>query len=286
MERLGKVLKKSTASATSEEESRDEIDVFKLELALWPFIKPQMEICRRELQRIKKDIIISCSSYMTQVGTDAERKKFTDDLPRVQRTRALARQQVREAKEHQRRQTANRHRKSQHRPSVQVPLNDVPPEHAWGYDVHGVSYPAEEEQRKAYEEAERKPMEEQAVRTWNEQQIREVEVRRQMIEVERSPLRAELTNQRVSPQQIEDIINRVHPQEQINGGLQLLSLTPASSNAVSVTSGDNLAKHTSSRRWSIWLGRYVPSSPFGSPLNPGQKVKLAAEFLPYKYACE
>ena len=66
--KLRKLLKKSTASATSEEVNRDDIDVSKLERVLWPFIKPQVEVRRRELQRIKQDIMIAYSSYMTQVG--------------------------------------------------------------------------------------------------------------------------------------------------------------------------------------------------------------------------
>ena len=66
--KLRKLLKKSTASATSAEIKRDDIDVSKLERALWPFIKPQVEVRRRELQSIKQDIMIAYSSYMTQVG--------------------------------------------------------------------------------------------------------------------------------------------------------------------------------------------------------------------------
>ena len=66
--KLRKLLKKSTASATSEV-NRDEIDVSKLEKALWPFIKPQLEVRRRELQSIKQDIMIAYSSYMTQIGS-------------------------------------------------------------------------------------------------------------------------------------------------------------------------------------------------------------------------
>lgn len=68
IKKLRKLLKKSTASATTEEVNRDEIDVSKLERALWPFIKPQLEVRRKELQSIKQDIVIAYSSYMTQVG--------------------------------------------------------------------------------------------------------------------------------------------------------------------------------------------------------------------------
>ena len=68
--KLRKLLKKSTASATSEEVTRDEIDVSKLERAFWPFIKPQAEVRRKELQSIKQDIMIAYSSYMIQVGQE------------------------------------------------------------------------------------------------------------------------------------------------------------------------------------------------------------------------
>lgn len=66
--KLRKLFKKFTAFATSKKVNRDEIDVSKLERALWPFIKPQTEVRRRELQRIKQDIMIAYSSYMIQVG--------------------------------------------------------------------------------------------------------------------------------------------------------------------------------------------------------------------------
>ena len=66
--KLRKLLKKSTASATSDEVTRDEIDVSKLERARWPFIKPRLEVRRKELQSIKQDIMIAYSSYMTQFG--------------------------------------------------------------------------------------------------------------------------------------------------------------------------------------------------------------------------
>lgn len=49
--------------------------------------------------------------------TDAERKKFGDDLPGLQRTQALARRQIREAKEHRRRQVSSP--KKTHSPDLQ-----------------------------------------------------------------------------------------------------------------------------------------------------------------------
>ena len=66
--KLRALLQKSTASATARELNRDDIDVSKLERAFWPFNKPQMEVRRKELQRIKQDIMIAYSSYMTQIG--------------------------------------------------------------------------------------------------------------------------------------------------------------------------------------------------------------------------
>ena len=69
------------------------------------------------------------------------------------------------------------------------------------------AWKAEDEEQKADKETEKKVIQEEAVKNWTEQQIREVEVRRQNIEDERSSLRAELTKQRLTLQQIEDIIN-------------------------------------------------------------------------------
>lgn len=52
--------------------------------------------------------------------TDAERQKFTDDLPRLQRTRALARKQVLQAKEQRRKYGSVRQRRPQRGRSAQV----------------------------------------------------------------------------------------------------------------------------------------------------------------------
>lgn len=68
--KLRKLLKKSTASAASDEVNRDEIDVSNFERALWPWIKPRLEERRRELQSIKQDIMIAYSAYMAQSGYD------------------------------------------------------------------------------------------------------------------------------------------------------------------------------------------------------------------------
>ena len=231
---------------------------------------------------------------MTFDRTDAERKKFTDDLPRLQRTRALARRQVREAKERRRRQASNRPRKHQPRPSTYIlptekspwpnekvswpglgdedaahkvyPLEENLSEDGSALEDNGPLYfndmddleryfedwKAEEEGLKAEEEAEKKMIREEAVREYQEKQTHEVEVRRQKIESERSSLRAELKTHGVAPQQIEDIINHVHPQEQVINDLSLLNQTSASDKASSVAFGDGPAKATSSRRWSIW----------------------------------
>lgn len=66
--KLRKLLKKSTASAESKEVNQDEIDVSKLDRALWPFIKPQVNVRRKELQKIKQEIMMAYAIYMIQIG--------------------------------------------------------------------------------------------------------------------------------------------------------------------------------------------------------------------------
>ena len=233
--------------------------------------------------------------------TDAERKRFTDDLPKLQRTRALARRQVREAKVYRRWQISRRRRKLRSRPSWYVP-----PEPAGGYDDKEVPYrgyvpgdrwsddggdsaldgeepliyqniedlerefeewKVEEDERRANLEAERKKVQEEAVETWKQQQIHELETRREKLDEERSSLRAELIKQRVPPQQIEDIINHVHPQERVNNSLQMLNLTPASDKASSLKSNDGLTVTTSPRRWRGWFRKYGSKAVFHAFVN-------------------
>ncbi|KAL8664624.1 MAG: hypothetical protein Q9202_002894 [Teloschistes flavicans] len=277
--KLRKLLKKSTASATSDEVNRDEIDVTKLERALWPFIKPRLEVYRRELQSIKQDIMIAYSSYMTKFGSDAERRKYTDDMPGLQRTRALARRQLREAKERRRRKGSDWRRKADAEGSAQIPTPNIRPgavrpnKRSRGYVVGEPSLPAfrpnidgpdlmlegdddddddddddrdrddplvyenldelerefetwklEENERLAQEEAEKRAIQEDAVRNWKLQQSQEIESSRQKIEDARSSLRAELTTQRIAPQQIEKIVDHVHPR--IDFSMLCLAVTP------------------------------------------------------------
>lgn len=224
---------------------------------------------------------------LTRRRTDAERKKFTDDLPKLQRTRALARRQVREAKEHRRRQNSRRRRKLQPRPSSYVPpepdrrysSKGVPyggygQEDRWSDDGGGSAqddeeplvyediedlerefeeWKIEEEEQKASLEAEKRKIQEEAVETWKQQQIHELEAHRKKREEERASLRAELTKQRVAPQQIEEIINHLHPQEQVDDSLQMLNLTPASDNASSIRSNVGPTAAKSRGRWRGWF---------------------------------
>ena len=238
--------------------------------------------------------VYNFSITLTFRRTDAERKKFTDDLPKLQRTRALARRQVREAKEYRRRQSSRRRKNLQPKPSLYVP-----PEPDRRYDSKEVPYggrvrgdrwsddgggsalddeepliyediedlerefeewKAEEEEQKANLEAERKKIQEEAVETWKQQQINELEIHRKKLEDERSSLRAELTKQRVAPQQIEEIINHLHPQEQINNSLHILNLTPTTDKASSIRSNDGLPVATSRVRWRGWFRKYVPEA--------------------------
>lgn len=111
----------------------------------------------------------------------------------------------------------------------------------------------EEEERRAIKEAEMEKIRKKAVMFWKDKQLREVEIRRQKLEEERSSLRAELTKQRIAPQQIENIFF----QKQVNSDSHLLSLNPASDKASIVKSGDGIALAKSSRRWSIWSRKYV-----------------------------
>ena len=126
----------------------------------------------------------------------------------------------------------------------------------------------EEEERKAKLEAERKKIQEEAVETWKQQQIRELEIHQKKLEEERSSLRAELTKQRVAPQQIEDIINHVHPQEQVKKSLLALNLAAASDQASSVKSSDVPTVARSPRRWRSLLRKYVLEKIFQQSINP------------------
>jgi hypothetical protein len=46
---------------------RSEIDLSKFERALWPRLKPELQICKDELQGVKLNIILAHNSYM--IGT-------------------------------------------------------------------------------------------------------------------------------------------------------------------------------------------------------------------------
>lgn len=244
--------------------------------------------------------ICNSSIKLTFRRTDAERKKFTDNLPRLQRTRALTRRQVREAKEYRRRQSSRRRRTLQPKSSLYVPPEpnrgydgkelfggtQIPVGH-WSDDGRGSTldeepliyqdiedlerefgeWKVEEEEEKANLEAERKKIQEEAVETWKQQQTHELEVHRKKLEEDRSSLRAKLIKQRVAPQQIEEIINHLHPQEHVNDSLHLLNLTPASDKDPSIQSSDGRTVATSHGQWRGWFRKYVPEGFYHSFVN-------------------
>lgn len=66
--KLRSLLKKSKTSKLSGEVKREEIDIGKLQQALWPLYKPQLQVRRRELQSVKQDILIAYASYQVKAG--------------------------------------------------------------------------------------------------------------------------------------------------------------------------------------------------------------------------
>lgn len=225
--------------------------------------------------------------------TDAERQKYREDLPGLQKTRVLVRRQLKQAKERRRRKEFDRQRNSSPRRSAQMPSSKVPPRRASGYDNndsarqhvpencasddgHGSAWEyddddeslvyknldelqrdfeawkKEEEERKTIEEAEKLAIREVAVTSWKRQQLHEMEILLQKTEDERSSLRTELTRQRIAPQQIEEIVDHVHPRAQLNNDLRLLIPNSASGRASSVAFGNGPAEGKSHRRWSFW----------------------------------
>lgn len=120
---------------------------------------------------------------------------------------------------------------------------------------------AQYEEREAEEGAEKRRLQEEAVETWKKRQVQEVEARQKRTEEERSSLRAELTKQRVAPQQIEDIVNHVHPQRAINYELSLVHSTTQSGNVPSIASSECAIETAKSYPLSIWSKTYsLPAS--------------------------
>ena len=235
--KLRNLLKKSTASAISEDVERDEIDVTKFEEARWPLYKPELELRRRELQKIKQDILIAYSAYMTTAGaTTAERKRALDDLPRLERTREHLKKQVQEAKENRLQRSRNRSTQfarssrqtrayvaatapayDESRPYVPIVSDDDPVidemleevlyNNMGDLQLDFEDWAAEREERKRIEAEERQQIEEAAIEAWKKKQQEEAEAQRQR----RAKLGEELKKQRMAPQQIEETLDHMYP---------------------------------------------------------------------------
>ena len=70
VKKLRRLLQKASRKENENEQIafvKSEIDLTKFERALWPRLKPQLEVCKSELQRIKLNIILAHHSYM--IGT-------------------------------------------------------------------------------------------------------------------------------------------------------------------------------------------------------------------------
>lgn len=208
-------------------------------------------------------------TILTPNRSDAERRKYTDDMPGLQRTRALARRQLREAKEHRRRKGSDWRRKADAEGSAQIPTPNIRPgtvrpdddgdgdeplvyENLDELEREFETWKLEENERQAQEEAEKRAVQEDAVRSWKLQQSQEIESSRQKIEDARSSLRAELTTRHIAPQQIEEIVDHVHPRIDFRSELHVLSRASASDKAVSVVPGSDSGEATPARWWSIW----------------------------------
>jgi hypothetical protein len=274
--KLRKLLKKSTASVTSDEVERDEIDVSKLEKALWPTYKPKLEVQKQELRSIKQDILIAYASYNAKAGaTELDRKRAINDLPRLQRTRALVRKQVRAAKD-QKRSRLHSGQRVRHGMG-QSSKHHHPPDpsdyyaegtHAKAGSNNSFEFDDEviyqnwddveaefedwledrESERKRAEE-ERKKLEDDAVEAWKNQRLREAEARRVQVESDRHKLRKELQAQGMAERQIYTMLDKIHPF--MNNPDEPYTLIPASAPAPrpdSVASDES----RSSKRRSIW----------------------------------
>lgn len=191
------------------------------------------------------------------------------------------RKQVREAKARRKRHESGGHR-AKLRP-------DVPASVKWARHDHGRSYRrsgdrwdsddelfyfdneddlfevfeqwrAEEDDEKKIEEAKKKRIEDEAVEKFKKQQTLALETRRQEIENERKKLRAELIKARLPPQQVEEIVRRTHPLEDVSKEMHILNAAFGEKATANVTPAQlpvEASKPSSSRRWSFWRKQFV-----------------------------
>lgn len=240
VQKLRKLLQKSSASVTSDEVRSDDIDVTKFEKLLWPRYKARLEFWRQELRRVKQDILIAYSTYMTQAGaTRADRQRALHDLPGFERTKKLIQRQAQEKRENLRQAKSRQRLKvdtgSIRRSSVKSynvyngtertrPRNSLSDDGLLNEAFDRIIYDREEdliplfqdwaaniEQQKKQEGEERKRIEEQALEKWKAKQKEEAEALNQQIQTARTKLREELSRQQMAPQKIEETLDRIHP---------------------------------------------------------------------------
>lgn len=122
---------------------------------------------------------------------------------------------------------------------------------------------AEEDDEKKMEEAKKKQIEDEAIENFKQQQTLALETRRRKIENERTKLRAELIKARIPPQQIEEIVSRTHPLEDVSNEMRILNAAfgeRVTTDATPAQVPTEVSKQSSNRRWPFWRKGSVPGN--------------------------
>lgn len=274
--KLRELLKKSTASVTSDAVERDEIDVSKFERALWPIHKRKLEVQKQELRSIKQDILIAYASYNAKAGaTELDRKRARNDLPGLQRTKVFVRMQVQAARDRSRSQRPgrqrDRHRQRQQRSqfynhdlngSYERERGGIPGGDSSSELDDEVVYETRDDLEADFEvwlrdresekkkvEEERKKIQDDAVKAWQKQRLDKAKAEREQVQSDRITLHRGLEKEGMAERQIIKLVDQIHPLKSVSDHFQALILAaPREGRPESSTTDES----KSTKRRSIW----------------------------------
>ncbi|ERF70116.1 hypothetical protein EPUS_00303 [Endocarpon pusillum Z07020] len=256
--KMRKLLKKATASDTSPEVERDEIDVTKFQKAKWPILKPELE-CDDESYRLSNRISFSPTLLTTRKLlppqlTDNELWMTFHVLKELGMPGQNPHPQSKEQYGGFYDQRGYSGRSLSDDEDVEDALNEVIYSNIEDLKMDFEDWAREKEEKQKKAEEETKRIRDKAVEDWKIEKMVEVERQRREVEENRQKLKLELSRHelRLAPLQIEETLNNVYPLPQTGNELALMPLgnqrQPSDADAVSV----QISSSRKSRSWSVW----------------------------------
>ncbi|KAI9729216.1 MAG: hypothetical protein M1834_007008 [Cirrosporium novae-zelandiae] len=225
VENLRKLLQKSTSTKTDRLE-REDIDVTLFCQAKWPWLKPDLEVHKRNLMDIQIRILIAHSSYMTKAGSSPMiRRNATEGIAGLVREELIRKRELRETKKRAQkdkriggsrgstRRTRRLRRGSRdYRGSIDPNDLDLDNDEKLTEleEIFREEFNAEQLRIKS-EKTKREKEREELIEEWKKKTLEEAKAKQKRIQDDKNKWHKELVRRKLPPKQIELILDDMFP---------------------------------------------------------------------------